>query len=536
MSWYDIFSQILNMSFTGGIAILAVLLARLLLKRFPKVISYGLWAVVLIRLLCPLAFSSEVSLLGLWDAPAKEAVVGSRIEYISIQGEPMANMPGIDEGLPQESSNNDILVAKGKYTDINSSKINDNRQKNADLNEPTVTVTVEESLDARRLLPLAALWLLGFVLMLLYGSLSEHRLRRKLVGAVCLRDHVFLSDYITSPFVMGVLRPRIYLPSTLGEQEQKYILLHEQHHIRRLDHMVRTLAFLALCIHWFNPLVWAAFILSGKDMEMSCDEAVIRQMGQEIRADYSASLLGLATGRRIIAGMPLSFGEGDPAGRIRNLARWKRPALWAVLVAVAGCGVLAAALLTNPKEKEEESASDRQSLTCNVKSKGIDADVDPTYFPEGTEFSEEGLMRCVVMGNGTLTFCADWDAGELVVGENYYEKHGLDLIIKQETYRLPPDESGKYQLSVSHRHTDQEESVFYFVKGETGKYVLEVQFPAEKKLDKRQNNEENFEITTRDELCYVFTDETGIFTKAVSERLDSTSEFTNDKFFHTFYR
>jgi len=174
------------------------------------------------------------------------------------------------------------------------------------------------------------------------------------VTASPLRDNIYLADEIHSPFVMGLFRPKIYLPSEMEEREQSYIILHEQHHIRRLDHIAKALAFAALCIHWFNPLVWAAFILSGKDMEMSCDEAVVRKLGPEIRGDYSASLLSLATGKHIMAGMPLDFGEGNTKDRIKNLASWKKPALWVVLVAVIACAALAVCLLTNPKAYPEE--------------------------------------------------------------------------------------------------------------------------------------------------------------------------------------
>lgn len=148
---------------------------------------------------------------------------------------------------------------------------------------------------------------------------------------------------------MGLFRPKIYLPSTLTETERGYILRHEQYHLRRRDHVVKLLSFLALCVHWFNPLVWAAFILAGKDMEMSCDEAVVRELGEDIRADYSASLLSLATGRRIVAGMPLAFGEGDTGGRIRNLLNWKRPQPWIIAVCAVVCVGLIALCAANPK-------------------------------------------------------------------------------------------------------------------------------------------------------------------------------------------
>lgn len=148
---------------------------------------------------------------------------------------------------------------------------------------------------------------------------------------------------------MGLFRPKIYLPSTLTETERGYILRHEQYHLRHRDHVVKLLSFLALCVHWFNPLVWTAFILAGKDMEMRCDEAVVRELGEDIRADYSASLLSLATGRRIVAGMPLAFGEGDTGGRIRNLLNWKRPQPWIIAVCTVACVGLIALCAANPK-------------------------------------------------------------------------------------------------------------------------------------------------------------------------------------------
>lgn len=192
-----------------------------------------------------------------------------------------------------------------------------------------------------------------FLLQALDGIVSYIRLRRKLSVVVPLRDNIFIADDIKSPFVVGLFRPKIYLPCNLGDKEQEYIILHEQHHIKRLDHVMKALAFLALAIHWFNPLVWVAFILASKDMEMSCDEAVIRKIGGDVRADYSASLLTLATGRRIIAGTPLAFGEGDTKGRINNLSKWKKPAVWVVLVAVVACVVLAVCLLTNPSQTRD---------------------------------------------------------------------------------------------------------------------------------------------------------------------------------------
>ena len=154
---------------------------------------------------------------------------------------------------------------------------------------------------------------------------------------------------------MGLFRPVIYLPGSLDPWERTFIIAHERYHIRRGDHIFKALGFLALTIHWFNPLVWLAFSLASRDMEMSCDEAVIRKLGEDVRADYSASLLNLATGHRLFTGTPLAFGEGDPTGRVRNLAKWKKPAFWVIVICSVLCAFLTTALLTDPNEIPLES-------------------------------------------------------------------------------------------------------------------------------------------------------------------------------------
>ena len=321
---YTIPPLLLNMTLTGSFIILFVLLVRLALKKAPKIYSYALWAVVLFRLLCPVSFSAPVSLLGALEAPA--ATQSHTVEYISPtivhDAYPSVDIPvttidnAINETLPQGQE-----------------------QTAADpLEAPAAAST--------------AVWLFGMGAMAAYSLISLAFLRRKLVGAVLLHGNVYLADHIDSPFVMGLFRPRIYLPSSLSKAEQGYILLHELHHIRRFDHIWKLLGFMALCIHWFNPLVWLSFVLAAKDMEMSCDEAVLKQMGPDIRPDYSASLLSLATGRRIIAGTPLAFGEGDTKSRIKNALRWREAPAWVKLLCAAACGVVIALCAANPAAED----------------------------------------------------------------------------------------------------------------------------------------------------------------------------------------
>lgn len=313
------FPKLLNMSLTASVVIVFVLLLRFLLKKAPKIISYALWGLVLFRLLCPISLESGLSLFGLVHAPVTPSgTLTSSIEYIP-------------SDLVQTESPSAVLPAPGM--------------------EETAPQGVEQPVSDAAETPVvlaADIWVAGVLGMGLYGVISYLRLRRKLVTASPLRENIYLVDGISSPFVLGLLHPKIYLPSSLGEQELPYIVMHEQHHIRRLDHLVKVLAFVALSLHWFNPLVWLAFVLAVRDMEMSCDEAVIRKMGDGIRADYTASLLSLATGKHTIAGIPLAFGQGDTKGRIRNLANRKKPAFWVVLAGAVICALAALGLLTNP--------------------------------------------------------------------------------------------------------------------------------------------------------------------------------------------
>ena len=323
MFFYTFMPRLLNMSLTASIAIVLVILLRFVLKKAPKVISYALWSIVLFRLLCPVSIGSTFSVFNLFETPTEDSgFITSVIEYVPTD-------------IVHTEHPSVVVPVPGVSDAINEALPQGEEQLRADPLEAPVSIATY-------------VWMAGVLGMGIYSVMSYIQLRRKLRVVVPLRENIFIADDIKSPFVVGLFRPKIYLPCNLGEKEHEYIILHEKHHIKRLDHVVKALAFMALAIHWFNPLVWVAFILAGKDMEMSCDEAVIRQVGSDVRADYSASLLTLATGRRIIAGTPLAFGEGDTKGRIHNLSKWKKPAVWIIILSVILCVVLAVCLITNP--------------------------------------------------------------------------------------------------------------------------------------------------------------------------------------------
>ncbi len=311
------FLGLLNTGFAASVVILIVLLLRLVLRRAPKRYLYLLWAPALLRLLCPFSLESALSLL-----PANPTPIPDNIAQMET--------PRLDTGfVPLNEAVNAILPA----------------------------ARVGDSANPMQLFLAVAqlVWLAGAAGLLLYAALSTLRLRRQLKNAVCEGDNIYTVSGFATPFVMGILRPKIYLPSDLREEERGYILLHERTHLRRGDPLVRLAAFFAVCLHWFNPLVWLAYHLSGQDMEMSCDEAVVTRMGASVKRPYSASLLALASGRRWVGGTPLAFGEGDTAGRIKNILRFRRPAFWAsALLAVlvtAGCIGLS---LNPPKEDAPE--------------------------------------------------------------------------------------------------------------------------------------------------------------------------------------
>lgn len=375
----NLFLRILDMSKTAGVVILFVLAARLLLKKAPKWISYALWAVVLFRLLCPLAIETPVSIVPEMTPTAQNYQLAD--EPISPAGAGLAAYRAVGDAL---NGGLGIQIIRTTETDENGAP----RYVTSDW--WSVWILFGQYV-----------WLAGVAAMFLHSLVSYAKLRRKLRIAVPLRDNVYAADEIPSPFVIGLFRPKIYLPGGLGENEQAYILLHERHHIKRKDHIWKALAFLALCLHWFNPLVWLAFVLAGKDMEMSCDEAVVREMGDKIRAGYAASLLSFATGRRIIAGTPLGFGEGNAKQRIQNLGKWKQPVLWVVTAAAAAALLLAVCLATDPLDIAPNRT---QTLTGLVTAIQTNADGDVAAIVIQTD---AGTQTGILLTADTFAFPSD---------------------------------------------------------------------------------------------------------------------------------
>lgn len=323
-----LFLTVWHMSLTASLVILAVLAVRLCLKKAPKVFSYALWVVVLARLLCPVTVDSPLGLVPSARSFERTAATVAMHTAPAVRPDtvPVPAVPGGEIRTPVDTVTN--------------------------IQAQSPQVSLQRGPSWLRLA--AWLWLCGVAGLAGYSLVSLLLLRRRLREAAPLEGErgVWLTDHAPTPFVLGLVRPRIYLPAGLPREEWDYILLHERTHIRRFDHVVKALAWLAVLLHWFNPLVWLAFRLAGRDMEMSCDEAVLKELGPEVRGDYSQSLLRLSAGKRLSVG-PLAFGDGDAKSRIKNILHYKKPTLWVLLFALTAVAVAAVVLLTGRMAREE---------------------------------------------------------------------------------------------------------------------------------------------------------------------------------------
>jgi len=289
----SLFVTILNMSITASIVALAVILVRILLKKVPKVFSYALWSVVLFRLLFPFSIESVLRLMLTFTNTRAE-----NVEMTFLQGEPFLDIP--------------LLVATQH-----------------------AILEVENGINfSYTFFQVASfLWLTGFVSMSLYGIIGYVRLKRRVYFATRVRDNIFETDNIKTPFVLGFFRPKIYFPTSVDPLQHDHILKHEQAHIKRCDHLIKPFAYVALALHWFNPLIWLSYILMSKDMEMSCDEAVLRNVKDDMRKDYAISLLQLSTCKNSLLS-PIAFGESNVKERVMNVLKFKKSKKWIITVSI----------------------------------------------------------------------------------------------------------------------------------------------------------------------------------------------------------
>ncbi len=312
----ELFLEIVNRSIAASWIVIAVLILRFCLKKAPKWVNVLLWGIVAVRLIFPFSIESALSLI-----PSAETVSPSIM---------METAPSVQTGVPALDQvinpviDHSLSPAPG-----------------ASANPLQIWIPV-----------LTVIWLWGVAALFLYSAVSYRRLRRRVCEAVILRDNIYQSENVCSPFVLGIIRPKIYLPYHMDKREMDHVIAHEQTHIRRRDHWWKPLGFLLLTVHWFNPLLWLGYILLCRDIELACDEKVIREMGNEQRADYTQALVSCSVSRRSIAACPLAFGEVGVKTRVKSVMNYKKPAFWIILASALICAAAAVCFLTNPKTEQ----------------------------------------------------------------------------------------------------------------------------------------------------------------------------------------
>lgn len=336
---YEIFLNIFNMSITASWLVLAIILIRLIFQKAPKAIFVALWALVAVRLICPFSIESVLSLV-----PNAQTIP---MEFHSLEGAQLQENTVIN------------IISNPAY-------------------QTSVSYELEQSADTTQLAFVSGyfVWLAGMAAMAIYTLISYLKLHKKVREAIPLKDNLMLCDSIDTPFILGFIKPKIYLPSAMNESDIQYVIAHEKSHLKRCDHLWKPLGFLLLTVYWFNPVLWLAYILLCRDIELACDEKVIKKLGVDIKKAYSQALINCSVKPRAIAACPLAFGETGVKKRIKSVLNYKKPAFWIIALVLVASIVVGVCFLTDPVTKnkivlEQESASTLDGLSLEIVSSGF---------------------------------------------------------------------------------------------------------------------------------------------------------------------
>ena len=322
-----LFLDFLNISITASYIILAVILIRFLFPKIPRKFICILWAIAGIRLVLPFSFESVFSLI-----PSVETVPPDIV---------MSQSPAIHSGISMFNSVVNPVISDVFAPDVSAS-----------VNPLQILTGVAWNL-----------WLVGAAVLVVYGIVSYFRVKKTVSDAILLNGNVWQSEKVVSPFILGIFKPKIYIPYGMDGEIRDHVVAHENAHIKRRDHWIKPIGFLLLAVYWFNPLIWVAYILLCKDIERACDEKVISQMSEENRREYACALLECAVNRRRIAACPLAFGETGLKERVKGVMNYKKPAFWVIFIAVITCIAVAVCFLTNPKTEEYTELGYRLNIT-----------------------------------------------------------------------------------------------------------------------------------------------------------------------------
>lgn len=312
----EIFLKLLNMSINASWLVLVIVLLRFILKKAPKNIRVILWSLVGIRLVCPFSFESVLSLI-----PSKQTIPDNIM---------MSLAPEIHTGFPSMNTTINPIISESLAPNSGDS-----------VNPLQVVAFIA-----------AVLWIIGMLAMLIYTLVSYLLIRKKTDETLLLKDNIYVGDRIATPFIFGVIKPKIYLPSGMNEADTEFVIAHEKAHIKRRDYLWKPLGFLLLTVYWFNPVMWLAYVLLCRDIELACDEKVISNMGTQIKKPYAEALINCSVPRKLITACPVAFGETGVKGRIKSVLSYKKPALWVIIIAVLASIAVAVGFMTDPKDND----------------------------------------------------------------------------------------------------------------------------------------------------------------------------------------
>jgi len=360
-----LFLRVIELSITAAILVVAVVIIRAVFKKMPRWIYCLLWGLVAVRLLLPVSVESMFSLV-----PDTEAVTSGIVKNVS--GQDTASEYTPEYGYEDEgSASTGVTVTPSVQipdTGISSDVLNNvtegNTEKPVVIEPDVIPEPIEEKISLTEIL--SYVWIGGIGVMLLYCTVCYVLLRRKVFDAVRREDGVWQSEKVGSPFILGTVVPRIYLPYNLIPEDEKFVIAHEKAHIRRCDHLIKPLAFLILSVHWFNPFIWVAYVLLCRDIEMACDEKVIKHMDTDTRKAYATALLDCCVGRKSIAACPLAFGEVDVKGRVKKVINYKKVTIATIIIACISIILFVGCFMTDPVTDVQEPESGVRSFDASV--------------------------------------------------------------------------------------------------------------------------------------------------------------------------
>ena len=484
----DVFLKLLNMSIAASWVVLAVIVFRALFRKAPRWISLVMWGTVALRLVIPFSVESPLSMIPTTESFGTAGAYPSQIVFRT--GIEVLNSAS---GFASEESNSSGTFASGAYTPLSGGQevITDSSDSPAQdqKSEPSYDAAYAGKFDmlegnknrsappsydgaspnakASHFTPLgaaSAVWLGGVCSMIAYASVSCAMLRRRTRTAVLLRDNIRQSERVSAPFTFGIFRPEIFLPFGVGEREAGYMIAHEKAHIARRDNIIKPASFLLLSVYWFNPVIWAAYILMCRDIEFACDERVVRSLSPQEKADYSQAMLSCSAPRTYTAACPLAFGSNCVRRRIKRVLGYKKPSARLVVAALTVCVLLSACTLTDPVRPPSDSsgnAADTQPGQPSDTTDPADSEItDPT--PENMWKSLEDIREGYTVSEAKRDGCVVMDGSRLVSGEKYW----VDFVNRSA-------DGQDAAVRIYQEYTDQGDE--YFVKElrhENGKYIV----------------------------------------------------------------